>query len=340
MRSRQAFTLIELLVVIAIIAVLIGLLLPAVQKVREAAARVGCQNNLHQLGLALHNYHDSQQHLPPSMDPHTSPKFPDTPAYFWSWGVLAELNPYLEQTNVYNTMDLSYPVYQVTANGGFTISAPNQFAAGQTIKLFLCPSDRMTPVSSGYGVNPFGPSNYAACTGTGLNGGSPYDTDGIFYANSQTKLTDISDGTSNTIMMSESILGDGPESAQGAAPGDARTVYAWLPHPPLSESACQSASWWNFQQRRGFQWISGEYRCTSYNHYYPPNSSQFDCVTVSFDPNDPLTALGWRTARSRHVHGVNALFADGTVHFLDDGINLGTWRALATRAGGEVPGDY
>jgi hypothetical protein len=155
----------------AIIAVLIGLLLPAVQKVREAGNRASCQNNLKQLGLALHNYHDSQGKLPPAIQPHQSPQYPGLPGYFWSWGVLAELTPFLEQTNVYNTMDLSFPLYLTGPNNSFDISPPNQFAVGQTVKLFLCPSDRMVPVSSGYGIENFGPTNYMACTGTGLNGG-------------------------------------------------------------------------------------------------------------------------------------------------------------------------
>src|SRR3974377_2080923 len=103
---RFAFTLIELLVVIAIIAILIGLLVPAVQKVREAAARIQCTNNLKQLGLALHNYHDARKSFPAAMTPHTDPNYPGVPAYFFGWSVLAQLTPYLEQTNVYNTMDL------------------------------------------------------------------------------------------------------------------------------------------------------------------------------------------------------------------------------------------
>ena len=111
--SQRAFTLIELLVVIAIIAVLIGLLLPAVQKVREAANRLSCTNNLKQLGLGLHNYAGTQGYLPPAMVPHLDPNYPTTPAYFFSWGVLSQLTPYLEQTNVYNTMDLNQPMYDV-----------------------------------------------------------------------------------------------------------------------------------------------------------------------------------------------------------------------------------
>src|SRR5262245_23739029 len=140
MKSRRAFTLIELLVVIAIIAVLIGLLLPAVQKVREAANRMKCQNNLKQLGLGLHNYEGTVGQLPPAMRPHLDPAYPTSPAYFFSWGVLAELTPYLEQTNLYRTMDLTKPLY-LNSGSGYYVPAPNDFAVGSVVKIFLCPSD-------------------------------------------------------------------------------------------------------------------------------------------------------------------------------------------------------
>src|SRR5262245_22746294 len=108
---RRAFTLIELLVVIAIIAVLIGLLIPAVQKVREAAAKASCQNNLKQLGLGLHNYESATGALPPIFRGSLKPPYTGFPAYVDSWGVLALLSPYLEQTNVYNTLNLNLPLY-------------------------------------------------------------------------------------------------------------------------------------------------------------------------------------------------------------------------------------
>src|SRR5262245_9877227 len=127
MNSRRAFTLVELLVVIAIIAVLISLLLPAVQKVREAAARVKCQNNLKQLGTALHNYEGATGRWPP-LYPGTAP---GTTAfdYKYTWSVLAQLNPYLEQTNIYNTMDLKQPMYDAANQ----ITTQNQFAVVQRV---------------------------------------------------------------------------------------------------------------------------------------------------------------------------------------------------------------
>ncbi len=211
MRRRRAFTLIELLVVIAIIGVLIALLLPAVQKVRDAAQRIQCQNNLKQIALAMHHYEAVHGFFPPAF------RETGTPAYFDSWSPLAEPNPFLEQTAIYNQMDLTLPTYESVIP--FNITAPNRFAVQQTVKLFLCPSDTMQPVTVGpaYGVPVLGPTNYAVCNGSGTNGGSPWDADGVFIAQRPTHIADITDGTSNTAMLSESTLGDGSESASGTA---------------------------------------------------------------------------------------------------------------------------
>ena len=339
-RRRSAFTLIELLVVIAIIAILIGLLLPAVQKVREAAARMKCSNNLKQLGLALHNYEGGNGKLPP-LYPFTAPGLTTT-NYKYTWSVLAQLNPYLEQTAIFNNMDLTQPVYDATNN----ITAANKFAVVQKIGIFLCPSDKGEPVSSAYGVANMGPTNYVANHGTGTTGGgygSPVNADGIFVTQFGFKITDITDGTSNTVAFSESILGDGAE-ATATQPGDERTAYKYTGYSgtlPSDANCAGTPTNWNGYNRRGFMWASGEVRCVSYNHYYPPNTKNFDCVA-----NDPTAAnytylgVGYRAARSRHTGGVNCLLGDGSVRFVRDSVDLGVWRGASTRAGGEVPGDF
>jgi len=344
-RPRYGFTLIELLVVIAIIAILIGLLLPAVQKVREAAARMKCSNNLKQLGLALHNYESGNGNLPPAFTGTTNPAYPAAPGYYYSWSVLAQLNPYLEQTNIYNRMDLKIPMYQGAPT--YSIYPENQFAVVQKVSIFLCPSDKGEPVSSAYGVQNMGPTNYAACNGSGANGGSPWNSDGIFQAKLPVRITDITDGTSNTVAMSESILGDGAE-ATATQPGDERTAYKYMGYfgtlPNDSTCAGQptgASQSWNGNNRRGFMWASGEIRCASYNNYLAPNSKNFDCVANDVFPGPgQYTGVGFRAARSRHTGGVNAMMGDGSVRFIRDAVDLTIWRQAATRAGGEVPGDF
>ncbi len=343
MRHRSAFTLIELLVVIAIIGVLIGLLLPAVQKVREAANRMSCQNNLKQLGIAMFNYESVHEKLPPAFTGTVPPGVTGVPSYFFSWSALAILNPFLEQTAIYNQMDLTQPIYVPPT---YEISPANQFAVQQRVRLFLCASDKMQPVSSGYGLPTIGPTNYAVCTGTGTtNGaapfGSPWNADGIFRAKYNSTLAEVTDGLSNTVMMSESTLGEGAENATGVVGGDAQTIYAYLTAPlPLNDANCAAATRWNVANRRGFMWASGEMRCASYNHYMTPNAAIPDCVTNDYTPGEgQYTAVAFRAARSRHPGGVNALRADSSVGYMSNGISLAIWRNVATRAGGETLGD-
>jgi prepilin-type N-terminal cleavage/methylation domain-containing protein/prepilin-type processing-associated H-X9-DG protein len=339
MRLRRAFTLIELLVVIAIVAILIALLVPAVQKVRQAAARTQCQNNLKQIGLALHSYLNANKALPPVFPATPKPPFAGiVPDYFYTWSVLAQVNPYLEQTAIFNNMNLDEPLYSLPT---LNVLPDNKFAVQQIIPIFLCPSDKMQPVGGGYGVPVFGPVNYAACVGSGTTAGgppygSPWDADGIFRAKVKCKIIEITDGFSNTVAFSESTLGDGPTMAVGPIPGKAESVYANVPSP-LTPEACAKANLWNVQQRRGYLWATGEIRAASYNHFYPPNPPEYDCVANLSIPGPQLyTAVGFKAARSFHPGGVNALMADGAVRFIANSIQPNIWSALGTRAGGEI----
>jgi prepilin-type N-terminal cleavage/methylation domain-containing protein/prepilin-type processing-associated H-X9-DG protein len=336
---RLGFTLIELLVVIAIIAILIGLLLPAVQKVRAAAARMQCANHMKQLGLALHNYEGTEKRFPTAIMADPKPPHELTFPYHHTWSALAQLTPYLEQTNVYNSMNLDVPLYSPST---FLVFPENRFAVAQLVKIFLCPADTVTQRSSGYGVVDFGPTNYGACLGSGTtNGGAPFgslwETDGLFRARVPVRLGEVTDGLSNTTAMGEFTLGDGKESTVGAKPAADSRIYAYLGvGTPLTEAACAGANRWNYDKRRGFLWASGEIRSAAYNHFRRPNDPQYDCIANLFTGGmQAYSSVGFKTARSLHPGGVNSLFGDGSVRSIRDSISLEAWRAMATRDGGE-----
>ena len=320
MRSRRAFTLIELLVVIAIIAILIGLLLPAVQKVRESAARMKCSNNLKQLGLAMHNYEGANGAFPQGRNSY--PKVVSAPA---------RLLAYVEQANLQNLID---------PDGTLAVGGQNDLAAKNRVALVVCPSDPQAGVVPGSTY--FG-TNYVANNGLGVT----LDNTGIItahltialgngvFAQTPVRIADITDGTSGTAAFSESMVGNGTPVT--GVPTDPKTIGLMVLEVPggndPTPSACESgAGIWN--PRRSEQWINGHYGNTLYNHYYTPNQAgKWDCGNGSH--NKGLTA-----ARSAHTGGVNLLLCDGSVRFVSNSVNAFNWRALATRAGGEVIGDY
>jgi prepilin-type N-terminal cleavage/methylation domain-containing protein/prepilin-type processing-associated H-X9-DG protein len=307
MKTRTAFTLIELLVVIAIIAILIALLVPAVQKVRESASRTQCINNMKQLGLALHNHHDTKKHFPAGREPWPKP-----------FSAQAHLLPFVEQQNLQNLVDFTQP----------TSTGVNVTAAQTPVPLLVCPSDAANGRVPG---SLYAGNNYVGNVGTGVNNGDYVTGDGVFLLNQYLSFKHITDGTSNTAAMSELVIGDGTTGG-ATPPNDPRREFIQLPGSTVtSPGACTSAGPWSGM--RGDRWINGGYLSTLYNHFYPPNAPNFDCINAANN-------YGLAAARSRHVGGVNLLLCDGSVRFVANGISFATWQALGTRAGNEVVGDY
>jgi prepilin-type N-terminal cleavage/methylation domain-containing protein/prepilin-type processing-associated H-X9-DG protein len=323
-KRRNGFTLIELLVVIAIIGVLIGLLLPAVQKVREAASRIKCASNLKQFGIAIHAYHDSMQFFPGVRD-----------SYPASFSAHAHLLPFMEQTALYRQIDFTL---------ASTYTGTNAVPAVASVPFFSCPSD-VGSVVGGMGATPgvvFGGTNYVTCTGTGKSSsgvinGDYLTADGMFVllgpsGRPPLAMRDIVDGTSNTAAMSESTYGNGVAKLSAApAPQDPLVLATDISGSGMDPATCAATT--TFIGQRGDRWINGGYLATGYNHYLTPNSATLDCLNTSNN-------YGLKAARSRHPGGVNLLLADGSVRFVSNSVSPQTWTALATRAGGEVLGDY
>jgi len=316
---RMAFTLIELLVVIAIIGVLIGLLLPAVQKVREAAARLKCQSNLRQIGLALHDYHDANSNFPPGAI--------YAPAGVWGHSFWILILPFVEQQNYYDGFDKigntpnSNNCTGWVGGGG---NAHNQaFVDSKVIPVLLCPSSPMDPLydfrATGNGPTKVFLTCYAGIAGakdgpsTVQDGDGYLSRDGVLIAHDPIKLTDVSDGTSNTMAVAEQS-----DYCKDAS-GNNIDIY------------CRAACTHGFQMgiapgdARTFQ-------MTTVLH--PINEKSYNATGVGIN-------CGHNSAiQSAHSGGANVAFADGSVHFLAESINIQTLYDLANRNDGHVLGDY
>jgi len=308
-RSRLGFTLIELLVVIAIIAVLIALLLPAVQAAREAARRAHCSNNLKQIGLACHNYHESRGALPGAN------------MVFGGTGLsaLSMLLPAMEQTTAYNSINFNL------AHG----EPENATARSTAISAFVCPSDQSNPLPSLGGQ-----TNYMADMGGGIvwqeavggNAGLP-KPNGLFHGNSSKRFADVTDGLSNTGMFSERVLADGNNAVVSKV---ADVFFSPLAPTTVDEAftMCQAIDIDDLHNQfplfMGAPWLSGQH---IFQHINQPNGRSCGFFVTNRAVMPPS---------SFHPGGVQLLLADGSVRFLKDTVNLATWRALGTIAGGEV----
>jgi prepilin-type N-terminal cleavage/methylation domain-containing protein/prepilin-type processing-associated H-X9-DG protein len=310
-RRRYGFTLIELLVVIAIIAILIGLLLPAIQKVRESANRAKCQNNLKQIGLAAANYHDTNNGFPFAT---VGTVYTPLSIGFTSYWLLL---PYLEQQALYQAVSQEINSGSATSDPGSPTATP--------LSILVCPSDSGVPSpavvqdpsnNTYWGVTSYRP-NYSSADLAAF----VFTQDGVVidngYYNPPVQITAITDGTSNTILFGEFSNFDPtwPQYASSIS----------LPNSPMSLQASVWSTTYNIEPI-----ASG---------YYPLNS-----LLPPFPPTNTFYAIYSRmhTYGSGHPQGANFVFCDGSVHFLSNAINnnAGLLQALCTRAGGEViPGN-
>jgi prepilin-type N-terminal cleavage/methylation domain-containing protein/prepilin-type processing-associated H-X9-DG protein len=363
---RSGFTLIELLVVIAIIGVLIALLLPAVQAAREAARRAQCVNNLKQFGLAFHNYESANQVFPPTTILVPAPTGgPATWMFESSWSAFARAAPFLEQAGFYNSI-----------NFNFTYSAPgNTTVAITPLSILFCPSDPGHHIDDAtLGGTGFATTSYGTCDGDWYVWSVNWNNNTVgpmsktlFSPNYSRSIAMITDGTSNTLAVSEGYIGHGqfrsclntPASPSDASVGQFTPDNVPLPGPNSTNalvSLIASCGTGTGKAKAGgpighTRWCNGGVYYSGFTTAMPPNppvtavsraigfsnggrNAPMDWDSV--DENDGGPTYMSLAASSYHPGGVNTLFADGSVRFVKNSVSAITWRALGSIAGGEV----
>lgn len=350
-RLRTGFTLIELLVVIAIIAILIALLLPAVQQAREAARRTQCKNNLKQLGLALHNYHDVFNTFPPLFVggwAQSGGAAGGDGSFNNKWLISSTVAtlPYIEQANMYSQIQTDMN----SANGVAYPWDANYQPWRMNLSAMICPSDSLAPSATGK-------SNYRYSTGRYNHrmrqimdryqwGGTRVD--GIFGVAEAAAIRDILDGTSNTILMGErcqgrplreeviSGVGLNPAMNDGSGGGVTRgNIQTMITQCRATVNPANQRQYSTFftGEHAGGRWADGRTFFSSIQTAIPPNG--VSCITDGWDGNYSLM-----TASSRHTGGAQYTLSDGSVRFISENIDMGTYQALGSAGGGEVIGEF
>ena len=322
----SGFTVVELLVSISIIGLLVALLLPAVQSTREAARQATCKNHLHQIGVADELYLSNGRH--PLL------KAPD--GYLYDWGPHVQILPFLDQAALFNQLDLSTPYSQANPNQ-VPDNPPNRSLMHTVIPVYRCPNETIVEATVSYRVS-MGttPGRFETSLATpGASSNLPLGLLGYYFSRSQSKQR-LTDGASQTAAFAEKLAGDHDPAVRTAWRDELEAVIpsgTMMVFPNQFVDLCSSplpVNGANFSYG-GNTWLLSNESQTLYNHVLTPNSRIPDCGDGGHGP---------KTARSLHPGGVNVLFADGSVHFIANEIDMGVWRALGSISGGETVGEF
>ena len=345
-RSPAGFTLVELLVVIAIIGVLVGLLLPAVQAAREAARRMSCRNNLKQLGLSYHMYHDTFKKLPVGASSIQCSAVGTQNNNWHGYSPLTMILPYIEQQNLFNQLKFNERHY----DGGiiFPATVSPVSVSRNRIGTFRCPSDAKDGIFGGDAGN----TNYGVCFGTNIGYGLGMQADGLpgmFNRVNYTSFSLVTDGLSNTIMLGEWNMGDNSGAvfdptadwALGIAVAQLRpTTTQRFPTAAQLDAVGQAALSAGPSAHRsvaGYRWIApGQYN-SAFNTLATPNwrwPSLMDCTGCGQGDSN-----GVFPARSRHTGGAQHAMGDGSVRFIADSVDLLLYQSQGTAQGREAVND-